>query len=81
MVVIELVRTLRYYIPPLYLFKGKEKTSGSSLKIAYLGWDKRISSYLMERLMRVNYSSLKMQKISVWNVYNYFTRKKKIVIW
>jgi hypothetical protein len=75
--IIDLTRRLRYYTLPIYLFEGKEKISGNSLKIAYLGWDKRISSYFIKRLLRPNHTVQKKQIIPVWNVLKYFSNDKE----
>jgi hypothetical protein len=74
---VDLARKLNYYILPLYLYSGTEKTSGNSLKIAYLGLDKTISYYWMNRLLRENYKVQKKRVIPVWKIYRYFNKIKE----
>ena len=77
MFVIDLARKFRYYILPLYMFEGKEKVSGTPLKIAYLGWDSRIASYFTERFLREKYYAHKKNMIPVWSVYKHFKKNKE----
>jgi hypothetical protein len=35
------IRKIKYYIIPVYLYRGKEKQSGMELNMAYLGWGEK----------------------------------------
>ncbi len=78
MVPVNLIRKLRYYILPVYLYKGKEKFSGQPVNIAYLGWDNKISSYWMERLLEGKYEYRRKKIILFRNVPDYFYSNRDI---
>jgi hypothetical protein len=70
-------RKLSYYILPLYLYSGKEKTSGNPLKIAYLALDRTISYYWMNRLLKGNYKYQRKKIIPAWRLHKYFNKNKE----
>ncbi len=74
---VNLLRTLRYYNLPLYLYEGKEKISNEPLKVAYLGCDSTIPHYWMERLFQGDYGVKKKRKIPVWNLFKYFSNNRE----
>jgi hypothetical protein len=74
---VDLVRKLRYYILPLYLYNGIEKISNSHLKIAFLALDKTISFYWMNRFLKEDYKFKKKKMIPVWKLHKYFNRNNE----
>jgi hypothetical protein len=78
MIPVNLIRKLRYYILPVYLYRGKEKFSGQPVKIAYLGWDSKISNYWMERLLEGKYDCNRKKIILFRKVSNYLSRHSNI---
>ena len=73
---VNLIRKLRYYILPLYLYNGTEKTSGDSMKIAYMAWDRTLPYYWMHRFLEGNYKFQKMKMIPVWKLNKYLNRNE-----
>jgi hypothetical protein len=65
------IRKIKYYIIPVYLYRGKEKQSGMELNMAYLGWGEKISSYWTERFFIGEYTRQRKKSVLVWNVYKY----------
>jgi len=68
---VNIIRQFKYFILTAYSYTGKEKISGKSLKIIYMGWDKRISCYWIERLLREKPLEHKKNIIPVWKINNY----------
>jgi hypothetical protein len=78
MIPVTLIRKLRYYILPVYIYRGKEKYSGQPVNIAYLGWDSKISNYWMERLLEEKYDCNRKKLILFRKVRNYLRRHSNI---
>jgi hypothetical protein len=73
---VNLIRKLRYYILPLYLYHGSEKTSGGPLKIAYMAWDGTLPYYWMHRFLKENYKFQKKKMIPVWKLNKYLNKNE-----
>ena len=74
---VNLVRILGYYNLPLYLYTGKDKTSGSPLKVTWLGRDSTIPCYWMQRIFKGDYKVQKKKKIPVRNLLKYFSNNRE----
>ncbi len=74
---VNLGRKLRYYVLPLNIYSGIGKTSGNSLKIAYMAWDRTISYYWMNRFLEGDYKYQRKKMIPVWKLNNYFNNNKE----
>ena len=77
MYVINQIGGLKYFVLPVHIYKGKEKNSGETLSIIYLGWDLRIATYWTSRFLVKHYSEQENKKIPVWKVPEYLDAIKK----
>ena len=74
MFLVNLARKLRCFILPVSLYTGKEKSSGLPLKVAYLGRDKKIYSYWIERLISEKKLIRRKKRVFAWNAYKYLSK-------
>lgn len=69
---IKLARITASFLLPIYYFEGEEHTSGSPIKLAYLGRDNRILNYWVERFLRPDFQVRKTKLIPIWRVNAFF---------
>jgi hypothetical protein len=76
MPIMRILREMRSSILPLYSFEGEELSTGNQIRVAYLGWDERISSYWVERLFRQKKQIRTYDLVPVWKTSKYLRNNK-----